>query len=210
MIGQRETSRIEQLGRSNRDKIGKGIRKPRFRKPKNWVVRNRVLMAVLIVEDVKLSELAEELGVAPRTVASWIYEGVYPTEEYRAAIAHKFGLPQRVLFHRDDHGGEGSAAAAMQEEGKFYKRALLGAKRNRILSGLFAVHGISPAAFSRSVGVAPATTRKYMHQGALPDAGYRYVYCDFFGLPEDVLFHEAIAGAGKREAAGGVDETESR
>ncbi|CAM3939713.1 XRE family transcriptional regulator [Cohnella lubricantis] len=193
MLGHQEKHRIEQLALRNRDKIGKGIRKPRFRKPKSWTVRNRVLMAVLIVEDVKLSELAEELGVAPRTVASWIYEGVHPTEEYRAAIAHKFGLPQHVLFHLDEHGLEAAEAiaAAFQGEGKFYKRALLGAKRNRILSGLFAVHGVSPAAFSRKAGIAPATTRKYMHQGALPDAGYRELYCDFFGLPEDVLFYEA-------------------
>lgn len=201
MIAQQARHRIKELGRSNRDKIGKGIRKPRFRKPKNWVVRNRVLMAVLIAEDVKLSELAGELGVAPRTVASWIYEGVYPTEEYRAAIAHKFGLPQWVLFHPDENAGE---APASQMEGKFFKRSLLGAKRNRILSGLFAVHGISPAAFSRSAGIAPATTRKYMHQGALPDADYRKAYCDFFGLPEEVLFHEAFAGA-ETEAGDRVD-----
>lgn len=204
MSGQQEKRRIELLALSNRDKIGKGIRKPRFRKPRSWVVRNRVLMAVLIAEDVKLSELAEELGVTPRTVASWVYEGVYPTEEYRAAVSHKFGLPQHVLFYLGDNG-EVSAPAAAQGEGKFYKRALLGAKRNRILSGLFAVHGLSPAAFSRSIGVAPATTRKYMHQGALPEAGYRKAYCDFFGLPEDVLFHEAFAGAAEREAAAGVD-----
>lgn len=185
-----DKARLAELARANRDKIGKGIRKPRFRKPKHWTVSNRVLMAVLIAEDVKLSELAEALRVAPRTVAAWVYEGVRPTEEYRAAIAFKFGLPQHILFHSDE---QASMAPASRIEGRFYKRALLGAKRNRILSGLFAVHGVSPAAFSRSRGIAPATTRKYMHQGTLPEPEYRQAYCDFFGLPEEVLFHEAMS-----------------
>ncbi|RUS42855.1 helix-turn-helix domain-containing protein [Cohnella sp. AR92] len=197
MIEQLEQTktRIQLLAESNRSKIGQGIRKPRFRKPKNWTVQNRILMAILIAEDVKLSELAELVGVAPRTVAAWIYEGVYPTEEHRAFIAHRFGLPQTVLFYPDTEWGrlEGD------DSGKFYKRALLGAKKNRILAGLFAVHGISPAAFSRKQGVSPGTTRKYMHAGAMPEPTYRTMFSEYFGLPEEILFYEA--GDRKDEAA---------
>ncbi|GIP36152.1 XRE family transcriptional regulator [Paenibacillus sp. J2TS4] len=170
----------------NKHKLGKGIKKPRFRKAKQWVIQNRILMAVLIVEDVKLSELAKEVGVAPRTVASWIYEGVKPTEEYRAHISHKFGLPQSVLFFDDRHYDQIPAWTGK----RFLKRVLLGEKKNRILTGLFAVHDLSPSDFSKEMNLAPATTRKYMHQGKKPAPEVGEIYCSFFGLPEEILFYE--------------------
>lgn len=174
--------------RINKDKVGKGIHKPRFRKPKKWVVQNRVLMSVLMVEDVKLSELATEMKVSTRTVAAWIYQGIKPTEEYRAFISFKFGLPQWVLFYDDQMYDR----VAPITDKKFNKGVLLGTKVNRVLTGLFAVHNLSPSEFSRLKGIAPATTRKYMHIGAYPDSQYRQIYCDYFGLPEEILFYECL------------------
>ncbi|MCR8645535.1 hypothetical protein NV379_23130 [Paenibacillus sp. N1-5-1-14] len=179
---------ISEWAQINKDKIGKGIKKPRFRKPKEWSIQNRILMSVMMVEDVKLSELASELNVANRTVAAWIYQGVKPTEEYRAKISFKFGIPQSVLFYDDQQYNNVEKIT----EKKFYKRVFLGMKINRILTGLFAVHDISPAEFSRVKGLNPATTRKYMHSGELPSDAYKKVFSNHFGLPEDILFYESV------------------
>lgn len=179
---------MKDWARINRDKIGKGIQKPRFRKPKKWVVQNRILLAVMMIEDIKLSELAAEMEVSSRTVAAWIYQGVKPTEEYRAFLAVKLGLPQWILFYDDQMYDKVEPIT----DKKFNKGVLSGTKINRILTGMFAVHNLSPSEFSRIKGIAPATTRKYMHIGTYPDAQYRAIYCSYFGLPEEILFYECL------------------
>ena len=75
---QQEKHSIEAWSLINRKYLGKGVRVKRFRRPTRCQIRNRVLLAVLMANDIKLSQLAEELGVSSRSVSAWVYEGRVP------------------------------------------------------------------------------------------------------------------------------------
>jgi len=84
--------------KSAREKLCKGIEGPRWRKPKHWTIKNTQIMGQLKVREIPLSDFAESIGVNPRTVAAWIYEGRLPTEENQEKCCQYFGMPAEVLF----------------------------------------------------------------------------------------------------------------
>ena len=75
---QQEPHKIQAWSLINRKYLGQGVRVKRFRRPKRSQIRNRVLLAVLMAKDIKLSKLAEELSVSSRSVSAWVYEGRMP------------------------------------------------------------------------------------------------------------------------------------
>ncbi|HEY8345050.1 MAG TPA: helix-turn-helix transcriptional regulator [Bacillota bacterium] len=79
---------------------GVGIRKPRFRmKLQSWRIRHEVLYGILLVRGIALSVLAEEIGVHPRTVNRWIYEGSKPNQENIDKLCRLLGYPAEILFY---------------------------------------------------------------------------------------------------------------
>ncbi|OGX68658.1 MAG: hypothetical protein A2189_04155 [Paenibacillus sp. RIFOXYA1_FULL_44_5] len=179
---------IYQLAASNRHHLGQGVRIKRFRKPNKWHIENRILMAVLFVENIKLSQLAKQIGVSPRTVGAWVYEGRLPNQLNQEKTAQILGLPVHILFAEN----QGNPELEAQGESKFLWRVLNSPVQNRILTGMFIVHDLSPADVSRWIGMNPGTMRKYLHAGKLPSAEFRKKISDFFQMPESLLFAECI------------------
>jgi transcriptional regulator with XRE-family HTH domain len=83
---------------SAREKLCKGITGPRWRKCKTWDIKNTILMGQLKVKELPLSEFAEAIGVNPRTVSAWIYEGRIPSDENMQKCCEYFDIPAEVLF----------------------------------------------------------------------------------------------------------------
>lgn len=78
--------------------LGKGIRKKRFRRASVWKVKNRILYGLMFTEDIKVSDLADMIGVSNRTVQAWIYEGRKPSEENISKAAEILKVSPHVLF----------------------------------------------------------------------------------------------------------------
>ncbi len=99
MPNQPEQHSIQAWSLINRKYLGKGIRVKRFRKPTRCQIRNRVLLAVLMANDIKLSQLAEELSVSSRSVSAWVYEGRIPGKKNLDKVCQYLGYPHHILFH---------------------------------------------------------------------------------------------------------------
>ncbi len=83
--------------------LGKGIRKKRFRrKLKSWNIINRYLYGLMFSEDIKVSDMAEMVGVHERTVQRWIFEGGIPKEETKEKVSKILNAPKHVLFNEKD------------------------------------------------------------------------------------------------------------
>ncbi|MGV2686424.1 helix-turn-helix domain-containing protein, partial [Clostridium perfringens] len=95
---QQEKHSIEAGSLINRKYLGKGVRGKRFRRPTRCQIRNRVLLAVLMANDIKLSQLAEELGVSSRSVSAWVYEGRVPGKNNLEKACDYLGYPRHILF----------------------------------------------------------------------------------------------------------------
>jgi len=79
---------------------GIGIRKPRFRmKLQAWGIKYEVLYGILLVKGIALSVLAEKIGVHPRTVNRWVYEGHKPSPENAEKLCKLLGYPEEILFY---------------------------------------------------------------------------------------------------------------
>lgn len=91
--------KLEQLREQARKYLGKGIRKKRFRRLKKWKVVNRYLYGLMFTEDIKVSDMADFVGVTPRTVDRWIYEGSMPNEENVKKVCEVLQAPSTVLFN---------------------------------------------------------------------------------------------------------------
>jgi len=49
--------------------------------------------------DLKLSDFAEMVGVNPRTVQAWVFEGREPNDENREKICKLLVYPEEILFY---------------------------------------------------------------------------------------------------------------
>lgn len=96
---QQETHNIQAWSLINRKYLGQGVRVKRFRRPKRSQIRNRVLLAVLMAKDIKLSRLAEELGISSRSVSAWVYEGRIPSNNNIDKTCRLLGYPPHILFN---------------------------------------------------------------------------------------------------------------
>lgn len=185
---------IEAWSLINRKYLGKGVRVKRFRKPTRCQIRNRVLLAVLMANDIKLSQLAEELGVSSRSVSAWVYEGRIPGKNNLEKACNYLGYPRHILFREELL--EQSPLICQPEASRFMKRTLTRSPvRNRILTGLCMVHDLSVSDVSRWIGVHPGTFRKWLHQGTLPSNGFQEKAAAFFRIPKSVLFADCVLNA---------------
>lgn len=96
---QQEPHKIQAWSLINRKYLGQGVRVKRFRRPKRSQIRNRVLLAILMARDMKLSRLAEELSVSSRSVSAWVYEGRIPSRTNLDKVCRLLGYPSHILFN---------------------------------------------------------------------------------------------------------------
>lgn len=100
MPNQPEQHSIQAWSLINRKYLGKGVRVKRFRKPTRCQIRNRVLLAVLMANDIKLSQLAEDLSISSRSVSAWVYEGRIPGSTNLDKTCQLLGYPRHILLMR--------------------------------------------------------------------------------------------------------------
>ena len=71
----------------------------KFRSLTKWKVKNRILMGLLLVNDVPLSLLAEYIGVTHRSVSHWIYDGTIPKNKNKSKVESLFDTPTNIIFN---------------------------------------------------------------------------------------------------------------
>lgn len=184
---QQESHNIQAWSLINRKYLGKGVRVKRFRRPQRCQIRNRVLLAVLMANDIKLSRLAEELSISSRSVSAWVYEGRIPSRNNMDKACRYLGYSAHVLFN--EHLIRQSPVICQPEPSRFMKRTVGSAEsRNHILTGLCMVHDLSVTDVSRWIGIHPGTFRKWLHQGHCPSPSMQEKAERFFRIPRGILF----------------------
>ena len=139
---QPESHKIQAWSLINRKYLGQGVRVKRFRRPKRSQIRNRVLLAILMAKDIKLSRLAEELSVSSRSVSAWVYEGRIPSRTNLDKVCRLLGYPSHILFN--EALVRQSPIVCQPTPSRFMKRTLAGSPRsNVILTGLCMVYDFS-------------------------------------------------------------------
>lgn len=191
MPTQQEQHSIQAWSLINRKYLGKGIRVKRFRRPSRCQVRNRVLLAVLMANDIKLSQLAEELGVSSRSVSAWVYEGRVPGKKNLDKVCQFLGYPHHILFNRTVTTS--SPIICQPASSRFMRRTLTRSPvDNKILTGLCMVHDLSVSDVSQWMNIHPGTFRKWLHQGTLPSPSFQDRAEQFFRIPKFILFADCI------------------
>lgn len=191
MPNQPEQHSIQAWSLINRKYLGKGVRVKRFRKPTRCQIRNRVLLAVLMANDIKLSQLAEDLSISSRSVSAWVYEGRIPGSTNLDKTCQLLGYPRHILFNEEVV--RNSPVICQPEPSRFMKRTVTRSPvSNRILTGLCMVHDLSVTDVSHWIGVHPGTFRKWAHQGTAPSAAFQEQAEQFFRIPKTILFADVI------------------
>ncbi|WP_151736147.1 helix-turn-helix domain-containing protein [Paenibacillus tengchongensis] len=184
---QPESHNIQAWSLINRKYLGQGVRVKRFRRPKRSQIRNRVLLAILMAKDIKLSRLAEELSVSSRSVSAWVYEGRIPSRNNMDKTCRLLGYPQHVLFN--EALLRQSPIVCQPTPSRFMKRSAAGSPRsNVILTGLCMVYDFSVTDVSIWIGVHPGTFRKWLHHNHLPSLALQEKAEQFFRIPRSILF----------------------
>ncbi|MHA0857422.1 helix-turn-helix domain-containing protein [Paenibacillus sp. CMAA1364] len=187
MPTQLEKHSIQEWAEINRKYLGKGVRVKRFRKPTRCQIRNRVLLGILMVRDIKLSALAEELSISSRSVSAWVYEGRIPSKKNMDNVCKFLGYPRHILFN-EQHLNT-SPVISQPSASKFMQRTITRSPvKNHILTGVCMVYDLSVSDVSRWMDVHPGTFRKWLHQGTLPSILFQQKAEDFFRIPKSILF----------------------
>ncbi|MEK3866042.1 helix-turn-helix transcriptional regulator [Paenibacillus sp. FSL H7-0716] len=184
---QQETHNIQAWSLINRKYLGQGVRVKRFRRPKRSQIRNRVLLAVLMAKDIKLSRLAEELGISSRSVSAWVYEGRIPSNNNIDKTCRLLGYPPHILFN--EALIRQSPIVCQPTPSRFMRRSITSSPRsNVILTGLCMVYDFSVTDVSIWIGVHPGTFRKWLHNSHLPTPALQEKAEAFFRIPRHILF----------------------
>ncbi|AIQ63501.1 DNA-binding protein [Paenibacillus stellifer] len=190
---QSEPYMIQAWSLVNRKYLGKGVRIKRFRRPQKSQIRNRVLLAVLMARDIKLSRLAEELSVSSRSVSAWVYESRIPSKTNIEKVCRYLGYPQHVLFN--EALLRQSPILCQPAPSRYMKRTAVQPRRSDILTGLCMVHDISVTDASRWIGVHPGTFRKWLHHSVLPAPALQEKAEIFFRIPRSILFADCSSSS---------------
>jgi len=184
---QPEPHKIQAWAEINRKYLGQGVRVKRFRRPKRSQIRNRVLLAILMAKDMKLSQFAEKLSISSRSVSAWVYEGRIPSRTNIDKACRILGYPAHILFNKNLI--RESPILCQPAPSRFMKRAQsTSPKRNMILLGLCMVYDLSVTDVSHWISIHPGTFRKWLHYGHLPTPSMQDKAAEFFRIPASILF----------------------
>lgn len=167
----------------NKEFLGKGIKKPRFRRPNK--VTNRVLYSILLVDDMKVSQFAEAVGVMYQRANSWMFHGDVPNEENQKKIEDLLGYPKNILFYENNVEG---VEIKVPIEGKFYWRVIKNQPiYNKIIPGLFALHNLPFTKTCAYLGVPLKAIQNFIHYGQPLSIETLQKLSEFFLLPNEIL-----------------------
>jgi transcriptional regulator with XRE-family HTH domain len=76
------------------------------------MTRNQRLADAISASGRRLHDLADEVGVDPKTVERWVSSGRLPRETYRRRVAHALAVPEPVLWPQADGPAHGIAEFA--------------------------------------------------------------------------------------------------
>ena len=79
-------------------KGGVGVKVSRFRKPIKNKIKRPVLYAVMVADNIKLSKLADMVGLSRRRIGAYIYDGENPSQRSEKAIANVLDFNSSYLF----------------------------------------------------------------------------------------------------------------
>ncbi|MBP1309216.1 ribosome-binding protein aMBF1 (putative translation factor) [Paenibacillus sp. 1182] len=187
----RDMSYFEKYQEENPVKyLGRGIKVSRFRKTKKQI-RNRILYAILLSKDIKLSDLAKKIGVSSRRVNDWVMGGAQPNDHNMSKMCDVLNYPHHILFNEEVM--KNSPIICIPSRSKYYKRVVaVSPAQNNILHGLLVVYDISLGDFATWLDLDPTTIRKYIHRKFLPDPQIQKRMADFFRIPANILFYDAL------------------
>ncbi|WPQ59820.1 helix-turn-helix domain-containing protein [Paenibacillus polymyxa] len=169
--------------------LSRGIKVSRFRKTKKQI-RNRVLYAILLSKDIKLSDLAKNVGVSSRGVNGWVM-GAQPNDHNMSKLCDFLNYPHHILFNEEIVNR--SPIICIPSRSKYYKRVVaVSPAQNNVLHGLLVLYDISLGDFATWLDLGPATIRKYIHRKCLPDPQIQKRMADFFRIPANILFYDAL------------------
>lgn len=184
---QPDSHKIQAWSLINRKYLGQGVRVKRFRRPQRSQIRNRVLLAILMARDIKLSRLAEELPVSSRSVSAWVYEGRIPSRKNLEKVCRYLGYPAHVLFN--EALLRQSPILCQPTPSRYMKRTSSQSLHgNSVLTGLCMVYDLSVTDVSIWIGVHPGTFRKWLHFSHLPSLALQEKAEAFFRIPRTILF----------------------
>lgn len=170
--------------------LSRGVKVPRFRKT-NKQIKNRVLYAILLSKDIKISKFASLIGVVPRTIQGWIVSGSVPNGENLKLVCEVLKYPQHILFNPDVL--KDSPIICVPNKSKYHKNVTSrSGVKNEIIHGLLILHDISITDAAVWCDLHPGTLRKYVHCNHLPQEDFQLKLSDFFRISQSILFYNVI------------------
>lgn len=161
-----------------------GHHKKRFKRIPPERIKYRVLLAIMMVRDVKVIDLAEMLNIHRKTVSEWLYKDKEANEENQKKVADIFGYPPEVLFFKQSVGTFVERPSAA----KFFKTKAAYNAKNEILAGLHLIHDFSVADVADKIGISPSNLRRWMYKGVIPTFENQAKAAFFFKMPMKILF----------------------
>ncbi|MDP9675228.1 hypothetical protein J2W97_001211 [Paenibacillus jamilae] len=173
--------------------LSKGVKVPRFRKTKKQI-KNRILYSLMLSKDIKVSEMANLVGVTHRTANAWIVDGIIPADSNVEKVCSIMDYPSHILFN--DGILKSSPIICLPKQSKHYKRVVaVSPVNNHILYGLMILYDISLKDLASFLNINISTLRKYLHNNFLPDETNRKNISDFFKVSESILFYDFIVNS---------------
>lgn len=120
----------------------KGIKKPRFR---NGEINRPILYAICYIKDIKLSVLADEIGVSRSMPRRWVRGQYMPNENNIEKLEIFLNTPSTVLFRQSQNP---LITFCTDEEKEGYKFRKYKTVHYNVLYGLICVYGYSVRSFS--------------------------------------------------------------
>ncbi|MCU1644593.1 MAG: hypothetical protein JWN03_4868 [Nocardia sp.] len=142
---------------------------------------NAQLRQAILDAGLSNEQLAQKIGVDPKTVERWITKGRTPYPAHQYAVAKELGTAQSQLWSES-----GSA-----------QRTRLEAENSRLRHAIFAA-GMTREQLAEKVQVSPKTVDRWVSNGWVPWSGNRQAASVAVGVPESELWPEKQTPEGWR------------
>lgn len=163
--------------------LGKGIKKPRFRE---GAMVYTVFYAVCYIKDIKLSVLADTIGVNSSMPRRWIRGEYRPSSENMKKIVDVLNVPEHILFSKPQNP---LITMATEHDRKGYHLRFYKAIYYPILLGLIYIHDYPVYSFAKKHDIPYRHFSNFLRRGA-KEIDYMEKLEDIFGLHRDILLYK--------------------
>lgn len=91
-----------------------GVKVPRFRKATISKIHRPILYAIMIANDMKISEVAKKIGLTPRSVYSYVYGETEPKPDVIKKLEDLFEVQYEQLFYTKPIDGQWKKTISQQ------------------------------------------------------------------------------------------------